>query len=154
MKNVEYLLSGIKVVERKGAVVTEVSGVESDSRQVKKDNLFVAVRGASVDGHDFIGQAIAQGAVVVVCEEFPEKSEPQVSYVKVEDSAVAFGLLAAAWYGNPSKELILVGVTGTNGKTTTATGHPGSKGRRPIHTPRKDVSLPCYPSIPIPLPAA
>ena len=66
MKNVECLLSGIKVVERKGAVVTEVSGVESDSRQVKKDNLFVAVRGASVDGHDFIGQAIAQGAVVVV----------------------------------------------------------------------------------------
>ena len=97
MKNVECLLSGIKVVERKGAVVTEVSGVESDSRQVKKDNLFVAVRGASVDGHDFIGQAIAQGAVVVVCEEFPEKSEPQVLYVKVEDSAVAFGLLAAAW---------------------------------------------------------
>ena len=92
MKNVECLLSGIKVVERKGAVVTEVSGVESDSRQVKKDNLFVAVRGASVDGHDFIGQAIAQGAVVVVCEEFPEKSEPQVLYVKVEDSAVAFGL--------------------------------------------------------------
>ena len=82
MKNVECLLSGIKVVERKGAVVTEVSGVESDSRQVKKDNLFVAVRGASVDGHDFIGQAIAQGAVVVVCEEFPEKSEPQVSYVQ------------------------------------------------------------------------
>ena len=76
MKNVECLLSGIKVVERKGAVVIEVSGVESDSRQVKKDNLFVAVRGASVDGHDFIGQAIAQGAVVVVCEEFPEKSEP------------------------------------------------------------------------------
>ena len=109
MKNVECLLSGIKAVERKGAVVTEVSGVESDSRQVKKDNLFVAVRGASVDGHDFIGQAIAQGAVVVVCEEFPEKSEPQVSYVKVEDSAVAFGLLAAAWYGNPSKELVLVG---------------------------------------------
>ena len=79
------------------------------------------MRGASVDGHDFIGQAIAQGAVVVVCEEFPEKSEPQVLYVKVEDSAVAFGLLAAAWYGNPSKELVLVGVTGTNGKTTTAT---------------------------------
>ena len=110
MKNVECLLSGIKVVERKGAVVTEVSGVESDSRQVKKDNLFVAVRGASVDGHDFIGQAIAQGAVVVVCEEFPEKSEPQVSYVKVEDSAVAFGwqrhgmeILRKSWYwwGSP-----------------------------------------------------
>ena len=91
MKNVECLLSGIKAVERKGAVVTEVSGVESDSRQVKKDNLFVAVRGASVDGHDFIGQAIAQGAVVVVCEEFPEKSEPQVLYVKVE-------ILRKSWY--------------------------------------------------------
>ena len=103
MKNVECLLSGIKVVERKGAVVTEVSGVESDSRQVKKDNLFVAVRGASVDGHDFIGQAIAQGAVVVVCEEFPEKSEPQVLYVKVEDSSVCWQrhgmeILRKSWY--------------------------------------------------------
>ena len=70
MKNVECLLSGIKVVERKRAVVTEVSGVESDSRQVKKDNLFVAVRGASVDGHDFIGQAIAQGAVSLFAKDF------------------------------------------------------------------------------------
>jgi len=72
MKNVECLLSGIKVVERKGAVVTEVSGVESDSRQVKKDNLFVAVRGASVDGHDFIGQAIAQGLLSLFAKSFPK----------------------------------------------------------------------------------
>ena len=121
MKNVEELLSGITVVERKGAAVKEVSGVESDSRQVKPDYLFVAVRGASVDGHTFIPQAIAQGAKVVVCEEFPAELNGEVSYIKVDDSSIAFGLLASAWYGNPSRELTLVGVTGTNGKTTTAT---------------------------------
>lgn len=121
MKNVEELLSGITVVERKGAAVSEVSGVESDSRQVKPGYLFVAVRGASVDGHTFIPQAMAQGAKVVVCEEFPTELNGEVSYIKVDDSAVAFGLLASAWYGNPSRELTLVGVTGTNGKTTTAT---------------------------------
>ena len=121
MKNVEELLSGITVVERKGAAVKEVSGVESDSRQVKPDYLFVAVRGVSVDGHTFIPQAIAQGAKVVVCEEFPAELNGEVSYIKVDDSSIAFGLLASAWYGNPSRELTLVGVTGTNGKTTTAT---------------------------------
>lgn len=121
MKNVEELLSGITVVERKGAAVSEVSGVESDSRQVKPGYLFVAVRGASVDGHTFIPQAMAQGAKVIVCEEFPTELNGEVSYIKVDDSAVAFGLLASAWYSNPSRELTLVGVTGTNGKTTTAT---------------------------------
>ena len=121
MKNVEELLSGITVVERKGAAVSEVSGVESDSRQVKPGYLFVAVRCASVDGHTFIPQAMAQGAKVIVCEEFPTELNGEVSYIKVDDSAVAFGMLASAWYGNPSRELTLVGVTGTNGKTTTAT---------------------------------
>lgn len=121
MKNVEELLSGVTVVERKGAAVSEVSGVESDSRQVKPGYLFVAVRGASVDGHTFISQAMAQGAKVIVCEEFPTELNGEVSYIKVDDSAVAFGMLASAWYGNPSRELTLVGVTGTNGKTTTAT---------------------------------
>ena len=101
--------------------MNEVSGVESDSRQVKADYLFVAVRGVSVDGHTFIPQAIAQGARVVVCEEFPAELADGVMYVKVGDSSIAFGLLASAWYGNPSRELTLVGVTGTNGKTTTAT---------------------------------
>ena len=121
MKKVEELLSEIVVTERKGAVVNEVSGVESDSRQVKDDYLFVAVRGVSVDGHTFIPQAIAQGVRVVVCEEFPAELADGVMYVKVADSSIAFGLLASAWYGNPSRELTLVGVTGTNGKTTTAT---------------------------------
>lgn len=121
MKNVEALLSGIDAIERKGSCVTEVSGIESDSRQVKKDNLFVAVRGVTVDGHTFIAQAISQGAAVIVCEEFPDELNPQVLYVRVPDSSVAFGVLASAWYDHPSEELTLVGVTGTNGKTTTAT---------------------------------
>ncbi len=121
MKNVEVLLSGIDAIERKGSCVTEVSGIESDSRQVKKDNLFVAVRGVTVDGHTFIAQAISQGAAVIVCEDFPDELNPQVLYVRVPDSSVAFGLLASAWYDHPSEELTLVGVTGTNGKTTTAT---------------------------------
>ena len=121
MKNVEALLSGIDAIERKGSCVTEVSGIESDSRQVKKDNLFVAVRGVTVDGHTFIAQAISQGAAVIVCEDFPDELNPQVLYVRVPDSSVAFGVLASAWYDHPSEELTLVGVTGTNGKTTTAT---------------------------------
>ena len=121
MKNVEVLLSGIDAIERKGPCVTEVSGIESDSRQVKKDNLFVAVRGVTVDGHTFIAQAISQGAAVIVCEDFPDELNPQVLYVRVPDSSVAFGVLASAWYDHPSEELTLVGVTGTNGKTTTAT---------------------------------
>ncbi len=121
MKNVEALLSGIDAIERKGPCVTEVSGIESDSRQVKKDNLFVAVRGVTVDGHTFIAQAISQGAAVIVCEDFPDELNPQVLYVRVPDSSVAFGVLASAWYDHPSEELTLVGVTGTNGKTTTAT---------------------------------
>ena len=121
MKNVEVLLSGIDAIERKGSCMTEVSGIESDSRQVKKDNLFVAVRGVTVDGHTFIAQAISQGAAIIVCEEFPDELNPQVLYVRVPDSSVAFGLLASAWYDHPSEELTLVGVTGTNGKTTTAT---------------------------------
>lgn len=72
MKNVECLLSGIKVVERKGAVVTEVSGVESDSRQVKKDNLFVAVRGASVDGHDLSAKLLHRGLLSLFAKSFPK----------------------------------------------------------------------------------
>lgn len=121
MKKVEELLSGIAVAECRGAGLKEVSGVESDSRQVKEGYLFVAVRGVTVDGHTFIPQAIARGARVIVCEEFPVDLDDEVMYVRVDDSSVAFGLLASAWYGNPSRELTLVGVTGTNGKTTTAT---------------------------------
>ncbi len=121
MKKIEELFLQIDIEDTRGKAVVEVAGVESDSRSVQAGMLFVAVRGATVDGHRFIGMAIEQGASVVVCEEYPSELSADVWYVRVKNSAVVFGLLASAWYGNPSQELTLVGVTGTNGKTTTAT---------------------------------
>ena len=99
----------------------QVSGVKSDSRQVQPGDVFVATRGTVVDGHQFIGTAIAQGAVAVVCEKLPAQLHLGVVYAQVADAAEALGELASAWYGHPSSKLVLVGVTGTNGKTTIAT---------------------------------
>lgn len=96
--------------------------IQFNSRKVDKGDLFVAVRGTKVDGHDYIPDAVAQGAAAIVCETLPAGDlEPEVSYVLVEDSARALAWLAAAYYGHPSERLRLVGVTGTNGKTTVAT---------------------------------
>ena len=88
---------------------------------MEQGDLFVATRGTVVDGHTFISKAIAQGAVAVVCETLPEEMPSNVAFVQVEDSAETLGILAANFYGNPSHNLTLVGVTGTNGKTTIAT---------------------------------
>ena len=96
----------------------EITGVHSDSRKVGKGSLFVAVKGVTVDGHDFIEKAIEQGAAAVVCS--ITKPCP-VEVIQVADSAEALGRLASAWYGEPSRQMIVVGVTGTNGKTTIAT---------------------------------
>ena len=98
----------------------EITGVFSDSRQVTPGSLFVAVKGRNVDGHDFIEKAIEQGAVAVVCEAKPPTALPAV-FVTVPDAADALGRLASVWYGEPSRQLVVVGVTGTNGKTTIAT---------------------------------
>lgn len=98
-----------------------VSGITADSRAVAPGWLYVAVRGANVDAHRFIPQAVDAGASVVVCEHLPEEVSPGVEWVVVPDSAIALGEIAAAWYGHPSEFLTLVGVTGTNGKTTIAT---------------------------------
>ena len=83
--------------------------------------MFVATRGTAVDGHDYISKAIEVGAVAVVCEEMPSETQTDVVYVKVKDSADALGRMASNYYGRPSEQLTLVGVTGTNGKTTIAT---------------------------------
>ena len=99
----------------------EIEGLTADSRQVKPGWLFVAVPGVSVDGHKFIQKAVEQGAAAVVCEQLPETLHSQVTYIRVPSSAVALGYMASQWYGNPSHHITLVGVTGTNGKTTTAT---------------------------------
>lgn len=104
-----------------GETEIEVSSLHFDSREVQQGSLFVATRGTASDGHQYISMAIEKGAVAVVCEEIPAVTNPTVSYIKVENSSNALGKMASAWYGFPSSKLILVGVTGTNGKTTIAT---------------------------------
>lgn len=99
----------------------EVSGLCFDSRAVKPGDVFVATRGTAVDGHDFIAKAVERGAVAVVCETLPENRAEGVVYVQTADSAEALGVMASNFYGRPSQQLTLVGVTGTNGKTTIAT---------------------------------
>ena len=99
----------------------EITGLTYDSRKVEAGNCFFAVRGTQSDGHNFIPKAIEAGAAVIVCEQLPEQLNPAVSYVVVRDTNAAMADIAAAYYDNPSHELKLVGVTGTNGKTTVAT---------------------------------
>lgn len=122
------LISVLDVPAIPGAEEVEISGVQSDSRKIEKGALFVAVRGTAVDGHAYIESALKKGAVAVVCEEIPslpleiKGTLPcQPVFITVNDSAVALGKLISCWYGNPSERLVLVGVTGTNGKTTIAT---------------------------------
>jgi UDP-N-acetylmuramoyl-L-alanyl-D-glutamate--2,6-diaminopimelate ligase len=97
-----------------------ISGICSDSRKVENGNMFVAVRGTTVDGHDYLGDAIERGASTVVCEHVPPDAQ-SATLIVVPDTAEALGVLLDAWYGHPSSKLALVGVTGTNGKTTVAT---------------------------------
>lgn len=104
-----------------GETNKDVKGVNIDSRKVGQDHLFIAVRGTQADGHNFIGKAIEGGASVIVCEELPVDINPEVTYIKVENSESVVGHIATAFYGNPTLRMQLVGVTGTNGKTTIAT---------------------------------
>lgn len=121
MKSLSDLLSAIEVEQIIGSDSKEITSLECDSRKIKLGSLFVAVRGYNVDGHKFIPLVTLAGAAAIVCEELPERLESNVTYIKVANSAVALGFLASQWWGNPSRKLRLVGVTGTNGKTTTAT---------------------------------
>lgn len=98
-----------------------VTSITADSRAVTPGAMFVAVRGTSADGHDYIDRALSAGATAVVCEQIPPGADESVAWIRVADSSVALGTLASAWYGHPSQQLKLVGVTGTNGKTTVAT---------------------------------
>ena len=115
------LLSILKEIQIFGTHNAEVSAVTSDSRAIIKDALFVAVRGVHTDGHVFIENAIAKGAITIVCENLPEKLSDSVLYAQVKNSAEALGLLSAQFYDNPSEKFTLIGVTGTNGKTTCVT---------------------------------
>lgn len=115
------LLEEIKPLEVIGETDKNIIGVHSDSRKAEKDSLFVAVRGVTTDGHKYIPVVASTHVGAIVCEELPASLANGITYIKVENSAIALGKLASAWYGHPSDKLKLVGVTGTNGKTTTAT---------------------------------
>jgi UDP-N-acetylmuramoyl-L-alanyl-D-glutamate--2,6-diaminopimelate ligase len=104
-----------------GETDKDIKGVNIDSRKIGKDHLFIAVRGSQADGHNFIDKAIEAGASVIVCEQIPDSINPEVTYIKVENSESVVGHIATAFYGNPTLRMQLVGVTGTNGKTTIAT---------------------------------
>lgn len=104
-----------------GSNEIEISDISFDSRFVTNQSLFVAARGTQVDGHNFIVNAIEKGVKVIVCEQIPEKIKDNVTYIIVNDSSIALGIIASNFYDKPSEKLKLVGVTGTNGKTTTVT---------------------------------
>ena len=120
-KILKQLLDAIEVKQVVGDVEKSIADVTCDSRTVKEGSLFVAVRGVSVDAHQFLHQVAQDGAAAVVCEQLPEELASSVTYIQVEDSTVALAHLASAWHDYPSSKLKLVGVTGTNGKTTIAT---------------------------------
>jgi UDP-N-acetylmuramoyl-L-alanyl-D-glutamate--2,6-diaminopimelate ligase len=121
MKTLASILTNIKAIKVLGNTSVEVSDIQFDSRKVGKGSVFIAIPGTQTDGHTFIPKVVEMGVSVVICEKLPENTEPSVVWVVVADSAEALGLLAANFYGHPSEKLKLIGVTGTNGKTTTAT---------------------------------
>ena len=117
----EELIKGLKTVSVCGQTDIEITGVNIDSRRIKEGHLFIAQRGTQVDGHKFIPKAIELGAKAVLCEVLPEEKAEGVTYVQVESTEDVVGKVATIFYGDPSRKLKLVGVTGTNGKTTIAT---------------------------------
>ena len=117
----EELIKGLKTVSVCGQTDIEITGVNIDSRRIKEGHLFIAQRGTQVDGHKFIPKAIELGAKAVLCEVLPEEKTEGVTYVQVESTEDVVGKVATIFYGDPSRKLKLVGVTGTNGKTTIAT---------------------------------
>lgn len=119
-KSLREILKSVKTSSVHGNLDVEICGITSDSRKVAPGMLFVAVRGVNVDGHNYISAAISAGAAAIVAEDFREDCDG-VTYITVENSAVALGFVASVWYDNPSQKIKLVGVTGTNGKTTIAT---------------------------------
>ncbi|MBP3213374.1 MAG: UDP-N-acetylmuramoyl-L-alanyl-D-glutamate--2,6-diaminopimelate ligase [Bacteroidaceae bacterium] len=117
----ENLVSELNVLDVRGDMERDIRGIQIDSRQIDEGHLFVAVRGTVADGHNYIGKAVEKGATAVLCEEFPADVNEGVTYVKVENTEQSVGQVATTFYGHPTDKLKLVGVTGTNGKTTIAT---------------------------------
>ena len=121
MMKLKTLVNRLDVLEVKGDMERDICGVQIDSRQVADGHLFIAVRGTVADGHNYIGKALEKGAVAILCETIPEDADEKVTYVKVENTEQVVGQVATTFYGDPTSKMKLVGVTGTNGKTTIAT---------------------------------
>ncbi len=121
MKSLKDILAGVDMIEIRGDLSVPVRKIQFDSRQVEAGDLFVAVKGSHVDGHQFIEKALEKGAIAVVCEDIPENFSSRAVWIRIEGTQLAFGKIAAAFYNHPSANLKVVGVTGTNGKTTIAT---------------------------------
>ena len=121
MKLLKDLLYGVRIQEIVGNTQIAIESVCYDSRKSAKNALFVAISGTQVDGHDYIETALDAGAIAVVCEKIPAKTRTGIHYIQTKDSAFALSAVAANWFGNPSEEMKVIGVTGTNGKTTVAT---------------------------------
>ena len=115
------ILQQVVLLKTIGETELTIQNIQFDSRKVSTGSLFVATRGTASDGHEYISKAIENGALAIVCEEIPTGIHPGITYIKVENSMDALGKMASAWYGFPSSKMILVGVTGTNGKTTIVT---------------------------------
>lgn len=121
MRPLQDILYKINLQTVIGHTDIPVLSVEIDSRRIQKGSCFIAVKGVAGDGHLFISDAIASGAVAIVCENLPAETVPHVTYVQTNDAAKAAGMICHAFYGYPTQSLKLVGITGTNGKTTVAT---------------------------------
>jgi UDP-N-acetylmuramoyl-L-alanyl-D-glutamate--2,6-diaminopimelate ligase len=121
MKLLKDILYKVSLVSVAGNTSIEISGIAFDSRAVKPGTLFIATKGTQVDGHQFIESAIEKGAYAIVCESLPENLNDSITYVQVNNSTQALGIIASHYYDHPSGKMKLVGVTGTNGKTTTVT---------------------------------
>ncbi|MDE7386962.1 MAG: UDP-N-acetylmuramoyl-L-alanyl-D-glutamate--2,6-diaminopimelate ligase [Muribaculaceae bacterium] len=121
MKQLSHLIQCLDRPLVAGPINRPVEHVTMDSRECTANSMFVAVRGTNVDGHSFIPSLSGRGVAAVVCEDLPADPDPEITFIQVENTSHALGRLASEWYDNPSRRLKLVGVTGTNGKTTTAT---------------------------------
>ena len=120
MKNLKDILYKVALNSVIGSSDVAISKIEFDSREVEKNDVFVALKGTLVDGHDYIEKAIKLQAKVIICEVFPEEKSNEVTYVQVSDANTALAIMASNYFENPSANLQLVGVTGTNGKSTIA----------------------------------
>ena len=121
MKLLKDILYKAGLIEVVGSTNVAIMSITFDSRKIEKDSLFVAVKGTLSDGHKYIDDTISKGAIAILCEEIPQNINEKITYIKVKDTTVALGIIAGNFYDNPSETIKLVGVTGTNGKTTTVT---------------------------------